>query len=155
MKKILFFFINPSFLISAICIGVIIYLSGVIDIFKTYERHKVNVCIRSLDLKKFEGTGLKTDNNILRFFEVCGFLKDEIENYNQPGTLSNGQKEVSANRTTVIKCLVSGPSSYRENKLKQFANFEGKCKVEDINKWNNGDEIYKINKGLNKPLVSK
>jgi len=155
MKKILFLFINPSFLIPAICIAVIIYFTGVIDIFKTYERHKVNVCIRSLDLNEFRGTGLKTDDNILRFFEVCGLLKDEIENNNQPGLLSNGQKDISANRTVFIKCLVSGPSSFRENKLKQIANFEGKCKVKDINKWNNGDEIYKINKGLNKPLVSK
>ena len=155
MKKILLFLINPEFLIPAVCITLIIYFSGVIDIFKTYERHKVNVCIRTLDLNKFKGTGLKTNDNILRFFEVCGMLKDEIENNNQPGILSNGQTDISANRTTIIKCLVSGPSSYRENKLKQIANYDGKCMVEDINKWNNGDEIYKINNGLNKPLVSK
>lgn len=155
MKKILLFLINPQFLIPAICISVLVYFSGAIDVFKKYENHEVNVCIRSLDLKEVKLSGIKTDDGIFRWFEICGLFMNNIQNNNKPGVISNGQIDVSANRTTFIKCLVKGSASYSEMKLEKIAHYNGKCKIENIDKWNNGEEIYKINKGLNKPLLSK
>ena len=149
MKKILLFFINPQFLIPAICISLVLYFGGFFDVFKKYEHHEVNVCIRSVDLDEVSASNIKTDNGILRWFVVCGLFQDEIQNNNKPGKISNGQIDVSANRTTLIKCLLKGPASIREQKLKKIAGYNGKCKIENINKWNNSDEIKKINLGLN------
>ena len=150
MRRIFIFLIYPGFLIPVLCISAILYFSGIFQIFKTYENHTVNVCIRTVDLKNnVMNKSIKTEDNKFRWFVICGLLANEIQNDNQPGLLNNGQIDIYTELTTTIKCLVDGPGTYTENtKLSSIANFDGKCTIEKIDEWNNGQEIYKINKGL-------
>ena len=150
MKKIFIFLLNPGLLIPVLCICTVLYYSGIFPIFKTYEEHTVNVCIRTVDLNNnIMNKDIKTDDNKFRWYVVCGLLVNEIENDNQPGVLTNGQEDVSAGLTTTIKCLIDGPGTYTENtKLGKIANFDGKCTIKKITEWNNGQKIYEINNGL-------
>lgn len=149
MKKIFIFFLNPELLIPVLCILAVLYFGGFFKSSKKFNEYTVNVCTRSLDLNKDFIKGIKTDDGIFRFFEVCGLLKDEIENNNKPGFLSNGQEDILTNIQTKIRCLIDGPPSPKERaKFEKIKNYGERCIIDKITKLNNGKEIYNINKNL-------
>ena len=130
------------------CISLVLYFGGFFDVFlKQYEHHECKCLqIKSVDLDEVSASNIKTDNGILRWFVVnVVFFKMRykiITNLVKYQMVTDFNSAISNNS---IKCLLKGPASIREQKLKKIAGYNGKCKIENINKWNNSDEIKKIN----------
>lgn len=149
MKKILIFLVNPGLLIPVIAIFAVLYFGGFFQWSKTFKEHKVDVCTRSLELTGETMRDVKTDDNIFRWFVVCGHLAKKIYNDNKPGVLINDQEDKATRIKTKIRCLIAGqPSPGERSKFKEIVNYGERCIIDKMHKLNNGPEIYNINKGL-------
>ena len=158
LKNFIFFLINPSLLIPAICIISLVYYTGNSEFkwFKDYKEYSLNVCTRTFEPSY--DTIIKGPKK-LSWFVICGMRevpinKFEIENNNLPGVISTSQEDISANIKVKMKCYEESKcSDFRQITCrKEVTNYGKTCEIEKLTEMNNGPEFFKLNPDYEKYL---